>query len=441
MTRRGFVSTLGAAAAQAPRRPNLLLLMTDQQSFGAWSGAGNPWLRTPAMDSIAKAGTSFGEAYCAYPVCSPSRGSIFTSRLPHETGVRVNGKAIAPGMATMGEMFRSAGYRTVYGGKWHLPKSFDGMTGFEKIAGGDRLGAHMDEPLAGACSEWLRTKGRGGEPFLMVASFMNPHDICEWIRQHPGHRSHPGLASFPPVPGNMAVSAAEPEFMRYHRTAGYDQMSKGVGIASEWRRDDVRHYLHGYYRLIEDVDRQIGRVLGALRETGLDRDTLIAFCSDHGEGMGAHRWVQKAAFYEESAHVPLLFAGPGVRSGQVDRASLASLADILPTFCDYAGVKPPADARGVSLRPVLEGGKALDRPWVAGELRYGDASREGRMIRSERFKYVAFNGGADSEQLFDLWLDPGETFNLAPLGGQDLVAHREILARQVSRTGDDFKRA
>ena len=90
------------------------------------------------------------------------------------------------------------------------------------------------------------------------------------------------------VPG-MAVDPNEPEAIQYHRTAGYDLMSQAVGIASEWRRDDVRLYLHDYYRMVEQVDGEIGKVLAALRETGQDRDTVIVLASDHGEGLGGHR--------------------------------------------------------------------------------------------------------------------------------------------------------
>lgn len=240
----------------------------------------------------------------------------------------------------------------------------------------------MDGPLASTCAQWLR--GNPGDPFPMVASFMNPHDICEWIRQHPGAREYPGIDRYPPVPGNMAVDPGEPEFIQYHRTAGYDKMSEGAGIAAGWRRDDVRMYLHDYYRLVEDADRQIGVLLAALRETKLDQKTIVAFSSDHGEGMGAHRWVQRASFYEESVRVPLIISGPGItRRAAVERHSLASLTDVLPTFCDYAGIAAPKDVRGTSLRPALEG-RPLSRQFAVSELRYGDEKREGRMLRAAR---------------------------------------------------------
>src|SRR5262249_19161642 len=138
MTRRALLGCSAAAAMAQPgaARPNVLFIITDQQSNCALSANGNPYLRTPAMDALARDGITFTESYCTYPVCSPARSSFFTSRMPHETGVRNNGQRIAAGIPTMGEHFRAHGYRTLYGGKWHLPRSFDGMTGFDTLAGG-----------------------------------------------------------------------------------------------------------------------------------------------------------------------------------------------------------------------------------------------------------------------------------------------------------------
>jgi arylsulfatase A-like enzyme len=193
---------------------------------------------------------------------------------------------------------------------------------------------------------------------------------------------------------------------------------------------------------VEDVDRQIGRVLSALRLAGLHDETLIVLTSDHGEGMGAHRWVQKAAFWEETAKVPLVFAGAGVRRhGARDEKSLVSGLDILPTLCDYAGVPPPELARGRSLRGALEG-SPLERDFVVSELsEYGDESRQGRMLRTSRYKYIVFNGGERPEQLFDLQLDPGEIHNLArrPEAARALREHRELLTAWIHQTADDFQ--
>ncbi|MDX1978732.1 MAG: sulfatase-like hydrolase/transferase, partial [Bryobacteraceae bacterium] len=361
-------------------------------------------------------------------VCSPSRSSIFSGAMPHQTGVMTNGKAIAPGLATLGEVFQKAGYNTAYGGKWHLPKSFDGMTGFTRIIGGNALGAKMDSPLASAAGDWLRQRPK--EPFFLVASFMNPHDVCEWIRQHKGTRQHPDLDRFPPAPVNLEAPANEPECIEYHRREGYDLMSQAVGIASGWRAEEFRHYAHDYYRMVEQVDAEIGRVLRALRETGLEQNTVVAFCSDHGEGMGAHRWAQKASFYEASARVPLILAGPGVPRGAT-RGGLRSLEELMPTFCDLAGLKTPESCVGPSLlKPA--------RKHVVSELRYGDASREGRMLRTARYKYVVFNSGRNPEQLFDLRKDPGEMVNLAADQMSLLREHRTMLKNWMKQTQDSF---
>jgi arylsulfatase A-like enzyme len=437
MQRRAFLSWTMAAAAQtapAAKRPNLLLILTDQQSHQAWSGARNPWLSTPAMDSLAASGTVFEEAYCSYPVCSPSRGSIFTSRHPHETGVMTNGQAIHPSIPSMGEIFRAAGYRTAYAGKWHLPKPMDGMTAFEKIAGGHALGARMDAPVAEACSKYLSESKSAQEPFLLVASFMNPHDICDWIRQHPGSREHPKRFSYPPPPANLAVDPNEPESIQFHRTAGYDLMSQAVGIAAQWLRDDFRFYLHDYYRLVESVDREIGKVLSALKSNNLAGDTLVAFTSDHGEGLGGHRWVQKASFWEESVHVPFILSGPGVAANHRSN-SLVSLLDILPTFCDAAQVTPPAPLRRQSLL------KPVTRTYVTSHLRLDSAAREGRMLRTARHKYVAYNSGQRPEQFYDLLTDPGETRNLANDPGAKplLEQHRALLKSEFALTQDSFR--
>ena len=441
----GTALGLAAAPTAAPQtgpsaRPNVVLIMTDQQSNSALGANGNPYLKTPAMDSLVAEGVSFLQSYCTYPVCSPARSSIMTGRMPHETGVRKNGQPIVEGMVTMGEHFRANGYETHYAGKWHIPQGFGKPPGFNHLIGGHSLGANMDEPLATECVRFLT--GNPTEPFLLVASFMNPHDVCHWIRGHEGSRSYESTAAFPPAPGNLWRDPEEPEYIQYHRDANYNLMSNSLHISKEWKADDFRHYVHDYYRLVEDVDRQIGRVLSALRFRGLAGNTVVVLTSDHGEGLGAHRWTQKAAFWEETARVPLIVAGKGVkRKGVVDDRSLVSGMDVLPTMCDYAGIPAPEAVRGRSLRPALEG-TGWDRPYIVSELSHlGSPDRQGRMLRTERYKYIVFNGGARPEQLFDLQLDPGEVHNLARTenGQKPLLDHRKLLSQWIEETRDDFR--
>ena len=448
ISRRGFLgaATIATLVTTSPMRaaddspPNVVLITTDQQSMIALGANGNPYLKTPAMDSLVADGVSFTESYCTYPVCSPARSSMMTGLMPHQTGVRKNGQAIADGIPNLGQHFRKHGYQTYYAGKWHLPAGFGKPDGFETLIGGHTLGAHMDEPLATKSVEFLHQGP--AEPFLLVVSFMNPHDVCHWIRGHEGSRDYDTTADYPPAPGNMWRDPDEPEYMIHHREGNFNRMSNSLHISKDWKADDFRHYLHDYYRMVEDVDRQIGRVLSALRFQGLIENTVVLLTADHGEGMGAHRWTQKAAFWEETAKVPFIVAGKGIeRRGVVDSQALVSGVDIVPTLCDYAGVPSPSKVVGKSLRPAIQG-NSLDREFVVSELGdLGFEGREGRMLRTDRYKYVVFNGGARPEQFFDLELDPGEVKNLVSAGdaGAELKRHRGLLAAWITDTNDDFK--
>lgn len=165
--------------------------------------------------------------------------------------------------------------------------------------------------------------------------------------------------------------------MQYHRTQGYNLMSQAVGIASGWTPVHFRLYLHDYYCMVEAVDREIGKVLAVAPP----ENTPVLFASDHGEAMGAYRWVQKASFYEESATVPMILTGGEARG---ERRALTTLAAIFPTFCDATGIAAPPEERGVSLlRPLPE-------RYVGSGLRYGSSDWDGRMLRTGRYKYVAF---------------------------------------------------
>ena len=157
---------------------------------------------------------------------------------------------------------------------------------------------------------------------------------------------------------------------------------------------------------------------------------------------GAHRWTQKAAFWEETAKVPLNVAGKGVeRCGSVDGDALVSGVDILPTLSDYAGIPVTAKVTGRSLRPAIRG-DGWDRQFVVSELAdLGFPDRQGRMLRTDRFKYVVFNGGQRPEQFFDLQLDPGEVRNLVgdSEAAKELDRHRELLTGWFAGTRDAFR--
>jgi len=379
------------------------------------SCAGNPWVHTPAMDALARSGTRFERAYCSQPLCVPSRSSLFTGRMPHEVGVPINRHEERDSVSApfMGARLARAGYATAYVGKWHLPVPDDqterhGFAWTEHTRGGD-----TDPNVAGGVEAWLDR--RREEPFCLVASFHNPHDICQYARGEALPNGPipptPPPEACPPAPANLEPPEGEPECIR--RVQGMDGSAyPTVG----WTAEAWRQYRWGYYRMVERVDAEIGKVVHALRARGLAETTLIVFASDHGDGLGAHRWNQKQVLYEESARVPLIVCGPGVREGAVDRDHLVRAGvDLLPTFLDYAGAPATDELAGRSLRPlVATGAPAADWPDQAvSETEFCGFGHThgvtGRALWTGAIKYVVYSEGARREQLFDLARDPGET--------------------------------
>ncbi len=431
-----------------PKQPNILFVFTDQQTLRAMSACGNPHLKTPHMDAIASSGVRFERSYCASPVCWPSLASLMTGRMPHDVGV--NGPFNDPldsTVHTMGDIFREAGYETAYTGKWHLPTVYHwgdqdvDQHGFRFMAyprtDQNGKGTACDPPATDQAIRFIRqTHDR---PFLLVVSYHNPHDICGYVSR--GRHPIGDLDRLPPLPRNFPRDPDEPQFITECRQRRY--YGNEANGTVDWSTEDWRNYLGAYYRFVEQVDVEVGRVMQALRDAGLERDTLVIFTSDHGEGVGGHQWVVKLMLYEEPVSVPLIVSWPGVvPQGVTDATHLTSGVDLLPTLCDYAGVAIPAGLAGVSLRPVIEQPASAGRAYVVSELQPDtkDPSKLGRMIRTSQYKYIAFSYGRNPEMLFDLVNDPGEIQDLArqPQSQPTLQEHRKILRDWVAATNDRF---
>jgi len=421
------------------QQPNIVFIMTDQQSATALGAAGNPDLHTPAMDRLAAEGTRFERAYCPFPLCVPCRMSMFTGRMPHEIGIYGNGGAIEPEALeqSLGRRLRDAGYTGAYAGKQHLPGFADGSEtdwGWQTIA-------PMDDPrVTQACVDYLAAPPDG--PFFLVASYDNPHNICQWARQQPLPRGEVADASTPQCPSlppNYPVPPYEPDIIRREVAANF------MAYPSEaWTDDHWRHYRQAYFRLVEKVDAEIGRVLDAIDQLPDDRPTLTLFLSDHGDGHGAHRLNQKSFLYDEQTRVPLIVRYPGVMpAGRVDATHLVNIGlDVLPTFVDAAGAdRRDGHADGHSLLALAHGDPASWRDALYVETNLPEPKNlgtRGRMVRTGRYKYVTYQWGRYREQLFDLERDPGEMVNLAvdARHAETLNHHRELLAAWVEQTDD-----
>jgi arylsulfatase A-like enzyme len=457
MNRRNFLKAAGAACGANPLvwgaaapRPNILVITTDQQFADAASfRIGTRYLRTPNMDSLAASGRVYTKAYCANPLCVPSRTSMYTGRYPTETGVMDNDDLTsvhvdARKSPLMGTIFRHAGYNTGYFGKWHLPfpEKDSGVHGFAA------LDSHVKDPVTAAnAARFIQAKHDA--PFLLVASFLNPHNICEWARGQKlplgdiGQPPPPGLC--PPLRPNHEPPGNEPDIVALMRRSyqGTPMFPVGNFDEKKWRE-----YVWAYYRMIEKVDAEIGVVLGALRQSGLERNTLVVFTSDHGDCQGSHRWNQKTVLYEESVRVPFIIRYKGVVKPGTSTRLANTGVDLIPTLCDYAGVAVPENLPGLSLKDAANGRKD-PREYVVVSNRMTQGApvdgrvptSTGRMLRSRRYKYCAYGEGKQRESLVDLEKDPGEMTNLAgdPQFQKTLDRHRAMLAEWCGKTRDSFR--
>ncbi len=395
-------------ARKADKRPNVLLIMTDQQWAGAMSCAGNADLETPNMDRLAARGVRFGNAYCAMPLSGPSRAAIFTGYMPSRTGMDVNEKPLVDSLRsnTLGQIVAQAGYDCAYSGKWHVNTISipDGEFGFRNIHDSG------DPGVAEACVDYLQKRKKA--PFFLVASFVNPHNICEFARgQKTPYAPTPvaDVADCPNLPSNFERAPYDAKILQYEQSRDYS-----LYPSVDYSPDDWRRYRNAYYRLVEAVDKEIGKILDELDRQGLWDETVVIFTSDHGDGAGAHKWNQKTALYEEVANVPLIVCLPkGKNAGELSNALVNNGLDLMPSVCEWTGAALPAGRRGKSFAKVA----ALEddgQEFIITETNFKQTSgTAGWMVRTPKYKYVLYDKGLYREQLFDMETDRGETINLA----------------------------
>jgi arylsulfatase A-like enzyme len=395
---------LGAPAIAKQAKPNILFINVDQLHANAIAGNGCAHVATPNIDRILRRGTFFDHTYAANPVCCPSRSGWFSGRPSSETG-SPGSVLLRPELPDLGQWLGARGYETVYAGKWHI-KGHDVAQSFNYLTPGTGMGENGDGSVSRAAEGFLRAYS-GTKPFFMTLGFLQPHDICFWIMRHYhdiGELPLPEIAGeLPALPPNFNFDRREPrQICQGARGGGHAHKS-----AHEWSELHWRYYLWNYYRHVEMVDAEVGRVLDALEDSAHAKNTVLIFASDHGEGMASHRMVIKGYLYDEAARVPMAISWPGELPEKARATHLASGFDFAPTVCDFAGVEPMPKARGVSLRPAVEHRRAPDRDFIAAE-----AAGHGLMIRSADHKYICYPNDP-VVQLFDMKHDPWETKNVA----------------------------
>lgn len=417
------------------------MIMADQLAAPALPTYGHRVVKAPHISALAERGVVFDSAYCNFPICAPSRFSMLSGRLPHAIEAYDNASEFPASIPTMAHYLRNVGFRTVLCGKMHFVGP-DQMHGFE-----ERLTTDIYPADFGWTPDWLRgpsyrptgvsmrgvveagpcvrslqidyddeveyhgvqriydfARAPDDQPFFLTISFTHPHPPFVASQKHWDLYADEDI-DLPRVP-EIPYDKLDPHSQWLYVAHAQDQHQIGEGRMRAARR--------AYYGMVSYVDDKVGRILQALKDTGLDGNTLVVFCVDHGEMLGERGMWYKQSFYEWSARVPLIVSMPR-RYAPRRVAAHVSLVDLLPTFLDVAtdGRSPepvdPLDGR--SLVPLLTGEDDGTSRSVISEYSSEGVSAASRMLREGPYKYV-FTRGLPP-MLFDLLADPDELNDLA----------------------------
>ncbi len=436
---------------------NVLFIAADDMNcdLGAY---GNPQVKTPHLDQLARAGVRFDRAYCQQPLCGPSRASLMTGLRPDTLNMHTLKHELRqknPDVVTLGQLFKNNGYFSARAGKiyhygnpsmigtdgnddpatWterYNPAGIDKTREKDIINYGPNKGLgismawwdpvsedeeHTDGMVASKIIELM--KEHKDEPFFLAAGFFNPH--CPYVAPRRYFDLYPlEEISIPDLNEGKADLEDVPPMAIQRDTRNWPYFFKGITV------EQARKCKQAYYACNSFVDAQVGRLLSALEEHGLVENTLVVFWSDHGYFLGEKGlWYKRKAF-ERSARMPLIFSGPGITSGGTCKRTV-ELVDLYPTIADYAGLTPPGKLDGRSLRPLLtDPAAAWDKPAITQV--WHSTKSYGYSIRTERWRYTEWMRGKAGRELYDHDKDPNEIHNLARN-----PEHKETIARLARR--------
>ena len=437
-----------ADASPNKNKPNILILLTDDQSFNTINALGNKEVSTPNIDKLVSNGLTFTHAYImgsfSGAVCMPSRAMLMTGQYLQKLD-KVQG-AIGENTKTMPQLLKESGYTTFFTGKWHnrKPSFFKSFTNGENIFMGG-MSNHLKVPLynfdpSGIYPEKNKffkdkfssvlfkeaavnflSQYDGIKPFFACVSFTSPHD--------------PRMApdDYQKKYNSEAISLPK-NFMSKHNFNNGELIIRDENLLPFPRtKEAVKGEIASYYAMISEVDDNIGKILKVLEETGHADNTIIIFTSDNGLAVGQHGLLGKQNLYEHSVRVPLIISGPGIKNGERTE-SLVYLNDVFPTVADIVGVEKPETVDGKSLLPILKDSKATVRESV-----YFSYKNFQRGVRTKNWKLIKYLvEGKKTTQLFEIKKDPLEMNNLAndPKYKKKVKEMTVLLQEWMNKSGD-----
>ncbi|MCI8623703.1 MAG: sulfatase [Provencibacterium sp.] len=445
--------------------PNLIYIFADQLRYASLSCHGDRLAKTPNIDRFAARSAELCNAVSGHPVCAPYRASLLTGKYTTSTGMVINEIRMNPNHRCFAHVLGEAGYETAYIGKWHmyanqLGNHYDPKNSFIP-KGEDRLGFdgffaaynfhheyygapayyHLDTPDKIYCTQYepdeqtdmaiskLRELNQSEKPFALFLSIGTPHD--PWIPEN--------------VPGKYLEMFKDAEFkLPENYLPENDPHADGWARLSDRERSNLTEWMRVYYAMVANLDDNIGRLMNAIEEMGLDKNSVVVFTSDHGELFGAHGRRAKNIFYEEAVRIPffLRFAGH-VPNGTY--TAPMNTVDIMPTLLRLLDLPVPEEVEGQDLSAYLCGGGSGPHPegslmMCTGPTAKFEDGNEWRAWRSERFTYATFLSDG-SEYLFDNLEDPYQMRNLIddPAYAGTAGELKAKMHAEMQRIGDDFR--
>lgn len=468
-------------AAESPLRPNVLFLIGDDHAAHVFGAYGNPQARTPNLDRFAASGARFDRAYCNSPVCTASRASFLTGRMPHSVGVTLLKTPLADEPVTLADLLKSVGYSTAAFGKMHF--NSNRTHGFDRLYDHPQINQELVSAPALPLPEGVLVKPKW-QPFKDHARVWLNADALPLGRRRedmPSTRVTKQAVEFLRAQASKAEGERAPFFLMvslYEPHSPFDFPIELAGsfnpedfeipeigpeddpqipaIFRELTREEKQGIIAAYYTSAQFLDENMGRVLEALEESGFVDNTLVIYIGDHGYSLGHHGRFEKHCFYEPAVRAPLVIRWPGQSRAGSEVSGLVELIDIYPTIAEACGTNVPDEVEGLSLRPMLRSPSSIHRETVFSEY----FENEEAMIFDGQFKLIHSTGKRERQdgyttgspairhslRLYDLKTDPGEFRNLAndPAYAKELSKLKSEMLRRLklnhparAKTSDD----
>ncbi|MBE6268498.1 MAG: sulfatase [Bacteroidales bacterium] len=463
---------------------NILFIMCDDHSYQTISAYDTRYISTPNIDRIAADGVKFANSFVANSLSGPSRACMLTGKHSHTNGFTDNTRSFDGSQQTFPKLLQKSGYETAVIGKWHLVTEPTGFDHWDILIGqgdyynptfinnGDTVQrkGYATNVTTDLALQWLEEGRDKDKPFCLLLHHKAPHrtwmpDTCDFKLFADKEFALPDNF-YDNYEGRLAAAAQEMSIVKdmdlvydlkladkeneIHSNENLEKMGRRIysnmdaaqkaawdahydAVIADFKKQGLsgkaldewkfRQYMRDYLRVITSIDRNVGKVLDYLKESGLEDNTLVVYTSDQGFYMGEHGWFDKRFMYEESFRTPLLMRLPGGAKGEA--TELVQNIDYAATFLDVAGVDIPQDIQGVSLLPLLKGEKSIEGRdaiyYHFFEYPAEHMVKKHYGVRTDRYKLIHFYDDIDAWELYDLEKDPSEMNNIYGKEGTEAI--------------------